>query len=119
MKKLIAWVEIPAGNFDRAVDFYNSILELDLQKNDYGQEKMAFFPGGEGAISCAPGFNPGKDGVLISFNTGDKLDAVIKKVGQNGGTIVQPKTKIEAEDLGYFAVFIDSEGNKLGLYGDK
>ena len=28
------------------------------------------------------------------------------------------KTKIEAEGRGYFAIFIDCEGNKVGLYGE-
>jgi predicted enzyme related to lactoylglutathione lyase len=118
MEKLIIWVEIPTENFDRAVDFYNAILGLDLQKLDFGTEKMACFPTGEGAIVSAPGFKPGKDGVLVSFNTGDDLDFVIEKVQISGGTIVHPKTKIEAENRGYFAVFTDTEGNKVGLYGN-
>lgn len=118
MEKLIIWVEIPTENFDRAVDFYNAILGLDLQKLDFGTEKMACFPTGEGAIVWAPGFNPGKDGVLVSLNTGDQLDTVIDKVKNAGGTIVKSKTKIEAENRGYFAVFTDSEGNKVGLYGN-
>jgi predicted enzyme related to lactoylglutathione lyase len=30
-----------------------------------------------------------------------------------------PKTKIEVEGKGYFALFIDCEGNKEGLYGNE
>lgn len=117
-KKLISWVEIPASDFDRAVQFYSNILEVELQKIIAGNEKMACFPGGEGAISQSPGFNPSKDGVLVSLNTANRLDDVLVAIGDNGGSIVQPKTKIEAENRGYFALFIDSEGNKVGLYGD-
>jgi len=79
---------------------------------------MACFPSGEGAISSAPGFEPGSTGVLISLNTVDALDETILKVEAAGGQITIPKTKIEAEGRGFFAVFLDSEGNKLGLYGD-
>ena len=118
MKKLISWVEIPANDFERAVKFYNSVLDLDLQIVDFGEEKMACFPGGEGAVSYAPNFKPSKDGTLVSFNTGNHLDASIDRVKANGGKIVQSKTKIEAEGRGYFSLFIDSEGNKVGLYGD-
>ena len=118
MKKLIAWVEIPAKNFERAVEFYNSVLNLNLKGMDFGHEKMAVFPNDEGAISFAPGFNPSKDGVLVSLYTEDDLDGTIKRIEKNGGQIVQPKTKIEAEGRGYFALFIDSEGNKVGLYGN-
>jgi predicted enzyme related to lactoylglutathione lyase len=118
MKKLVAWVEIPAVDFKRAVKFYNTILEMELQEIDCGVEKMACFPSGEGAISFAPGFNPSKDGVLVSLHTGNDLDNTMNKIVKNGGTIIQPKTKIQAENRGYFSIFIDCEGNKIGLYGD-
>lgn len=119
MAKLISWVEIPTTDFERAVKFYSSVLKIELQPMDFGHEKMACFPGGEGAISYAPGFNPGKDGVLVSFNVEKDLDGAIVRINENNGTIVQPKTKIEAEGRGYFALFIDCEGNKVGLYGDE
>jgi len=118
MRKLISWVEIPAVDFDRAVKFYNSILGIELQVIDCGTEKMASFPSGEGAISFAPGFNPSKDGVLVSLNTENDLNNTMCRIEENGGSIIQPKTKIEAENRGYFSLFIDCEGNKLGLYGD-
>lgn len=119
MKKLISWVEVPAVNFDRAVKFYSTILNLDLEKIDCGKEKMACFPGGEGAVSYAPNFKPSKDGMLVSFNVPDSLDLTISRIEANGGKLVLPKTKIEAEGRGYFATFIDCEGNKVGLYGDE
>lgn len=116
MKKLFSWVEIPAEDFERAVQFYNKILDLEFQVVEGKGEKMALFPGGEGAISFAPDFNPSRDGVLVSLNAGNDLNVVLKLVEENGGQIARPKTKIEAEGMGYFALFIDSEGNKLGLY---
>jgi len=119
MKKLISWVEIPAENFERAVKFYNTFLGVKLNVIDCGTEKMACFPNDEGAISYAPDFNPSKDGVLVSLNMEDGLDEAIDVIKRNGGTIVNPKTKIEAEGRGYFALFMDSEGNKVGLYGNK
>ena len=117
MSKLFAWVEIPAEDIERAVEFYNSILNLSMKVLDFGKEQVACFPNDEGAISLAEGFTPSKDGVLVSFNTGDNLDAVINRIAKNGGEILIGKTKIEAEGRGYFATFIDSEGNRVGLYG--
>jgi len=32
---------------------------------------------------------------------------------------MMPKTKIEVEGRGWFALFADSEGNRVGLYADK
>jgi hypothetical protein len=86
---------------------------------DFGEEKMACFPGGEGAISFAPNFKPGKNGALVSFNAEQDLEGAIERIRANGGTILQSKTKIEAEEQGYFAVFVDCEGNKVGLYGEE
>ncbi|MCG8308328.1 MAG: VOC family protein [Cytophagales bacterium] len=118
MKKTISWVEIPATDFERAVRFYNNVFEMQLESLDFGHEKMACFPNDEGAISWAPGFKPSKDGVLLSLNTGDLLDEILNRIPKNGGRVIQSKTKIEAEGRGYFATFIDSEGNRMGLYGD-
>jgi len=119
MTKLIAWVEIPAENFKRAVDFYGKVLKTDFSVFDSDSEKMACLPGGEGAISYAPDFNPSGDGVLVSFNVPDDLEKILERIKSNGGNIVRSKTKIEAEGRGYFALFTDTEGNKIGLYGDK
>ena len=116
MRKLISWVEIPATDIQRAVNFYNKILNLELKILDFGNEKMACFPNDEGAISQTSGFNPSKDGVLVSFDAELELNAVLKKVVDAGGQVVKPKTKIEAENRGYFALVIDTEGNKIGLY---
>ena len=116
MEKFISWVEIPAADFPRAVLFYSRVFDLKLKTMECEDEKMAFFPGGEGAISFAPGFNPSRDGVLVSLNAGDDIDAMLQRVTENGGAIDRAKTKIEAEGRGYFALFIDSEGNRIGLY---
>ncbi len=119
MQKFVSWVEIPAIEFERAVAFYNTVFKLQIKGMDFGHEKMAVLPNDEGAISWAPDFKPAKDGVLVSLNTGTDLDNTLTRIVENGGEIVKPKTKIEAEDRGYFALFIDSEGNRMGLYGDK
>ena len=61
MKKVISWVEIPATNMERAINFYNALLGLDLKLLDFGEENMACFPNDEGAISQSPGFKPSKN----------------------------------------------------------
>jgi hypothetical protein len=119
MKNLISWVEIPATDFQRAVNFYRTAFQLDLEIVDYGEEKMACLPEGEGAISQASDFHPSKDGVIVNFNTRDQLEQTIERIEKAGGKIIQSKTKIEAEGRGYFALFQDSEGNRLGLFGNE
>lgn len=118
MKKIFYWVEIPAANFDRAVNFYGKLMGVKLEGIDCGTEKMACLPNDAGAIFWAPDFKPSKDGVLVSMNAENDIDGWIERVKANGGTIDRPKTKIEVEGRGYFALFIDTEGNRLGLYGE-
>lgn len=122
MKSLVAFFEIPAADFDRAVQFYQSVLGIRLNTMDCGNEKMAFFPEENGlypgAISYATGFNPSKEGVLISLSV-ESIEEALKAVVQNGGQVGIPKTKIEAEGRGWFATFTDSEGNTLGLYAEE
>lgn len=121
MKKFIAFFEIPAADFHRAVDFYQTVLDVELPVFECEQEKMACFTEeGEtvGAIFHAPGYLPSEKGVIISFHC-DDIAQTLEKVVRKGGKVVLPKTKIEAEGRGWFALFTDSEGNRLGLYADK
>ncbi len=59
------------------------------------------------------------NGVLIylTTQTGD-LNDELKRVEKAGGTVIQPKTLI-AEDYGYMALFIDTEGNRIALHSRK
>ena len=41
MKKLIAFFEIPASDFHRAVDFYETVLGMQLPTFECETEKMA------------------------------------------------------------------------------
>ena len=98
MKNLIAFFEIPSTDFRRAVDFYETV----------------------GAISYSSEFDflPSEHGVLIHFNCED-IAQILEKVLQKGGKVVIPRTKIEVEGRGWFAVFTDCEGNRIGIYAEK
>lgn len=122
MEKLLAFFEIPAADFTRAVKFYETVFQLELAVSECEEEKMALFPAGEGettgAISWAKGFDPSDKGVLIHFRVEDLTDT-LTRVEKHGGKVVRSKTKIECEGMGYFALFVDSEGNTVGLYSDR
>lgn len=122
MKRLVAFFEIPAGDFSRSVRFYEAVFSIKMPTCECESERMAFFPDEDGkspgAISWAEDFLPSQNGVLISLNCEDML-STITKIEANKGKVVIPRTKIEAEGRGYFCVFSDSEGNHVGLYSDK
>ena len=84
-----------------------------------GPLDMAWFPwieegrGSAGSLVCHTDFyKPSMNGILIylTTQTGD-LNDELKRVDKAGGTVIQPKTLI-AEDYGYMALFIDTEGKQ-------
>ncbi len=117
MQNFIKWVEIPVIDMQRAVDFYNKVFSIDLIIQDFGCEKMACFPNKEGALVESNELKVSGEGVLVSLNGGDKLDQALLAIQNEGGQILKNKTKIEVENLDYFAIFSDSEGNTIGIYG--
>ena len=82
---------------------------------------MGFFPaenGIGGAIVSGPGCVPSEIGPLMYLNGGEDLNNVLSKVNEAGGRVVMEKTFL-SESAGYFAMFIDSEGNRLALHSKK
>jgi predicted enzyme related to lactoylglutathione lyase len=119
MKSFISIFEIPATDISRAVEFYQEILAIKIEKIDMPGMQMGVFPyEGQmvtGVIVQGEGFQPSTDGVTIYLNGGDNLQIILDKVEKNGGKIVVPKT-LHADESGYFAMFHDTEGNRLGLH---
>ena len=117
-KDYVSWFEIPAVDFHQAVQFYNQIFGIEMVQNITDVNAMAFFPvttGIGGAVITGPGSIPSDKGPLIYLNGGNDLNNVLSKVEKAGGRIVMSKTLI-GEDEGYFAIFIDCQGNKLALH---
>lgn len=119
MKSFISIFEIPATDISRAVDFYQAILDIPIEKMEFPEMQMGIFPyEGQmvtGVIMKAEGYIPSSNGVTIYLNGGDNLETILNKVAQNGGEIIVPKS-LHADESGYYAIFLDSEGNKMGLH---
>ncbi|MFT4522817.1 MAG: putative enzyme related to lactoylglutathione lyase [Bacteroidia bacterium] len=116
--QILNWFEIPVHNILRAIEFYDTILGIEMQKIEQNGYAMASFPEGTGiggALVQGQGCVPSEVGTLVYLNAGDDLFKVISKVPTAGGRIVLGKTLISKE-AGYFALFIDTEGNKVALH---
>jgi predicted enzyme related to lactoylglutathione lyase len=116
----IVWFEIPSNDFDRAIRFYETILQTPLKREFFGPTELAMFPYQPPAISGAitpPEDAPatGKDGVVIYLNADPSLDAALARVPAAGGTILQPRTDLPP-GMGCFAKIADTEGNTIGLH---
>lgn len=118
IKDYVIWFEIPALDFQQAVSFYNHIFGIEMIQTITEERATAFFPttsGIGGAIIKGSGSIPSDKGPLIYLNGGNDLNNVLNNIDAAGGRIVMPKTLISSE-TGYFAIFIDSQGNKLALH---
>lgn len=119
MSSYIAIFEIPATDIDRAVAFYQAVLDIEIEQMEFPGMKMGLLPVENqthvGVIMQGEGYAPSAEGVTIYLNAGDDLQVVLDKVEPNGGQIMVPKTP-HADEVGFFALFIDSEGNRLGLH---
>ena len=119
MENLINWFEIPATDFNRAVSFYKTILGLEVKQAEMFGTKMGFFPTDgtnvSGAILQGEDYKPSTEGVIAYLNGGNDLQNVLDKVESSSGKVIVPKTQISPE-MGYFGMFIDTEGNKMAVH---
>ena len=115
----INWFEIPTTDFARAKTFYEAVLERSIETMTMGPSTMGFLSSGPesvgGAIVHGDGTAPSQSGTLVYLNGGDDLAPMLARVKGAGGQVAVPKTDI-GSGFGFFAHFIDTEGNKVGLH---
>jgi predicted enzyme related to lactoylglutathione lyase len=123
MANLFNWVEIPTTDMARAKNFYQTILgvEKELETQDLGGMLYTFLPmerdGVGGALVQHENYAPGQgQGVCVYLVVQGDLNATLAKVEAAGGTVVVPKMSLGEMSPGYCAQFIDSEGNRVGLW---
>ena len=121
MNSYLAIFEVPATDINRAIEFYQAILDVDIEKIDMPDIEMGLLPYEDqavtGVIVKGEGFEPSTGGITVYLNAGNDLQIVLDKVQNSGGKVLIPKTP-HADDGGFFAHFLDSEGNKIGLHSD-
>src|SRR5688572_9625120 len=126
-RNVVGWFELPVSNMDRAIKFYETIFDWKLARHQMGELDMAWFPmlqgdkpGAGGSLIQHKEYKPSAtDGVLIYFTSqsGD-LSNELNRVEKAGGKVHIPKRLI-APDIGYMAVFTDTEGNRVALHSLK
>ena len=120
-KNTINWFEIPVLDFERAKKFYQEVFDYEMQEMEIINARMGFLPydqnggGVGGAIVKGDGFKPDSNGVKIYFDCGDDLNPMLDRIKKAGGKEKSGKTLI-SEEIGYYATFIDPEGNHLSLF---
>ena len=72
--------------------------------------------GSPGALVKSKDNTPCTDGTIIYFYCED-INNEIARVEKAGGKVLFPKTSIG--EFGFVSQFIDTEGNRIGVYSDK
>ena len=116
----INWFEIPVDEFDRAKMFYSRIFDYEMPTMDMGPIRMGFLlfeqgKGVGGAIVKGEDLLPARNGTVVYLNAGNDLSEVLMRVDAAGGKVLMEKTLV-APGMGYYAHFLDSEGNKVALH---
>ena len=117
----VNWFEIPVADFERAKDFYQKIFSIDMGEDLIMDMKMAFFPSENGngkvggALVKSEMHKPNTEGVLVYLNANPDISAVLGRIEEEGGIIMMNKTSING-GAGFIALFLDTEGNRIGLY---
>jgi len=122
MNKTFNYVAIPATDFERAFKFYFEITGGLIRKNPNVPFPMAYFIDKEnndtGHLFQLPNFKPSADGTIVYMELADYLNETLEKIKIAGGEVIMPKTQISPQK-GFWALFLDTEGNKLALHSTK
>ncbi|WP_298117521.1 VOC family protein [Flavobacterium sp.] len=120
MVNSLNWFEIPATDFARATTFYAKVLDAQIQVDPNSNMQYAYLPSDTqkgafgGAIASGENFVPAMTGTTVYLDGGNDLSVPLSRVESAGGKVILPKTAIGGN--GFIALFIDSEGNKVGFH---
>jgi predicted enzyme related to lactoylglutathione lyase len=122
MKNVIDWFEIPVSDLPRAQAFYEAVLQIALQRQNYagpGMQMAVFVGEGDatkGALmSSNPALQVGACGTLVYLHAGASLDAALQRAVAAGGQVAMGKVAL-TEGLGFMAHMLDVDGNRVGLH---
>jgi len=120
---MIAWFEIPVADMNRAQKFYESILDVSISVNNFGEFVIGMLPDNQtigqasGALVLNDNYVPSEThGTLVYFACDDAA-TILSKVDKAGGQVLQPKTEI-GEGHGFMGLLKDTEGNRIAVHSN-
>ena len=126
MQNAISWFEIPVLNLAKAQQFYETVLQCSMRRENMGPSEGAVFPyddaaeGVGGALMCGPSApmtaTGTGGGVLVYLDCAPQtIDSLLQRVVAAGGRIAMPRTALPP-GMGFIACMFDLDGNKIGLH---
>lgn len=109
----ITHLDIPADDLDRAKAFYGGLFGWNIQEMP-GYEGYPMWQAPNKISGGGFGARDKDFQVPRSYVEVDSIDDMLAKVAALGGRALMPKTEISPTS--WWATFIDTEGNQIGLY---
>lgn len=132
-KSRLMWLEIRVVDLDRAINFYENVLNLQAEKNDLFGRKMALFThvnsGFNGSLVQVP-IKSTENNIRPFFKV-DVMHDALKSISLFGGRIISVPELLKQKsrdgqtiigsnlfdgEIGYVCEVEDSEGNIISLY---
>ena len=120
MSNPVVWFEIAATDLERAKKFYSEVFHIEMQHVDMPGSPMYMMGSGAegvagagGALVHSPDNVPSSEGTIVYFYCND-VAVESSRVEAAGGTLIVPKMSLG--EFGFMAMFIDTEGNKVGMH---
>ena len=109
---IIAHVEIPATNIEKAAEFYKNLFGWEFK--NFGNGYLLFNPhkGITAGLRASTKVSSG-DTTIFHIHV-DNIDECLSNVERFGGKKVRAKTVIPV--MGWYALITDIDGNTIGLF---
>jgi uncharacterized protein len=126
MQNAISWFEIPTLNLAKAQQFYETVLQCNMRRENMGPSEGAVFPydnaagGVGGALMCGPSAPVTAtglgNGVLVYLDCSPHaIDSLLQRAVVAGARVAMPRTALPP-GMGFIASIFDLDGNKVGLH---
>jgi uncharacterized protein len=118
----VGWFDIHVSNLVRAKKFYETVFNVKLNDLPIEWGKQSLFPSNHeglnisGALVEKVDMVAGGNNTVIYFVTEDCI-VEEARIEEAGGKVIQPKMSIG--EFGFMSIFIDTEGNTIGLHSQK
>jgi len=118
---MVGWFEIPVTDMEKAKKFYEEVLDIYSQVQDFHVTEMGGFPfletkpGAAGFLIKNEAYQASEEKGALIYSSSTDISTQLKKVLKAGRKVLQAKTLI-AEDTGFMGLFVDSERNRIALH---
>lgn len=117
MQNPVTYLEIPIKDMGRAIEFYEAVFAVALERVQIDGHDLALFPfdekrqGISGALAKGESYTPSRGGPRVYFSV-QSIDQTLTRIRLLGAKIAYPKTLVGNF---WIAEFIDSEGNQIAI----